>query len=58
MSIKLKVDPYCEQCPDFEPEVTKEELVCDNEVFRTDTYIYCKHRLRCDAILDYLSKIK
>ena len=44
--ISLQIKPYCENCPDFEPDVTK---------MRTgglvvQTIINCEHRERCERI--------
>lgn len=60
--IKLDVKPYCQNCPYFEPEVTKREdkvavkdpitLLRFHEIipetkYVCDTTVYCKHRDRC-----------
>lgn len=58
MSIKLKVDPYCENCPHFEADVNTEMVVHFNEILRTDTYITCKNKDKCEQIMDYLSKVR
>lgn len=62
--IKLDVDEWCKDCPEFEPDVEKDTET--NEYFdfydrigtirmtRTDTTITCKHRLRCQSMVDYL----
>ena len=52
MSINLKVDDYCSECPYFEAEVTKfESTGC-----RYQTLITCKHAIRCTNILNHLRK--
>lgn len=61
--IKLSVGEYCQNCPDFEPEVEKTEYstfdhdFCENRV-HTETLVMCKYRSRCLSQLDYLKKQK
>lgn len=60
--IKLDVKPYCQNCPHFEPEVTKHEdkvtvkdpstLLIFSQItpeirYEYNTIVYCKHRDRC-----------
>lgn len=59
--INLLIDEYCENCPDFEPEVDKTELYNDmGDVIHGmgdaihNTEISCAHRERCRSIKDYL----
>lgn len=58
MSITLKIDFYCDDCDEFEPDIKKsEQYVRDNMflgTFKTlrNTVIRCKHRNRCKAIYD------
>ena len=47
--IKLCVEDYCQNCPDFRAHV--EQVLCTN-----NTNIYCKNRDRCWALVEYLSK--
>lgn len=70
MAIRLDVQPYCESCCDFEPDVTKpeRETLCvrnpanfsyeDIVVHQTDTIVRCKYTKRCEAIKRYLSQQK
>lgn len=46
MSIGLQVEPYCETCPEFDPEDTK--LCSDYQVHRI--LVTCKHRELCKRI--------
>lgn len=58
--ITFSVEPYCETCPEFEPDVTKDDTVITTvdpadfgrvvEKHICDTRIYCKHRGRCNSI--------
>lgn len=55
--IKLKVEEYCHDCPDFEADVYKAR--CDNLemlAFVTHTTITCAHAARCRAVKRYLEK--
>lgn len=67
--IKLKIDDYCENCDEFEPEVEKDKMhLSDRPVdfnqsywefgsqFKYFTTITCKHRERCKSIADYIKK--
>ena len=67
MSIKLDVDPWCQNCPDFEANVErkKESYYCHYENDRktvsqylADTTITCVNRDRCYAIKHYFEKEK
>ena len=56
--IRLDVQPYCSECCDFEPDVTKPVKICsgDRVVAKTDTIIRCDHWKRCEAIRRYLEQ--
>lgn len=59
--IKLSIEEYCHNCPDFEAEVEKDTVeVYDFDSFgtteKTDTTIKCANCERCDAIRQYLAK--
>ena len=57
--IKLKVEGYCHECPDFDARVnTKiDELTNGDEVIRViNTTVTCTHATRCKAIKRYLEK--
>lgn len=60
--IKLEVQPYCNLCFDFEPDVTKPERVSicsdfyEQEVLQTDTIVKCKYTKRCENIRRYLKQ--
>ena len=57
--IRIDVEEYCQQCLDFEPDVTKPEryYAAGKELpLHTDTIIQCKYRKRCAAIKRYLEQ--
>ena len=51
--ITLKVKPYCDNCPNFEPVADKYDrgagfdMESKDYVSRHDTYVYCEHYLEC-----------
>ena len=60
--IKLEVEKYCENCPEFEADVDKTSYISSSmqsihESF-CNTVISCEHKNRCRVIMDYLSKEK
>ena len=52
--ININVEDYCQNCPDFEPEVNKTLLKANNIVISTDTFITCKYSDRCKQIYRYI----
>ena len=49
--IELKVDDWCKDCGEFEPELVRDTTEFRDNVTRiTDTMIICKHRDRCRCI--------
>lgn len=56
--IKIDVQPYCDECRDFEPDVEyPQTYYFDNEeVYIDDTTVRCKKRKRCEAIKRYLER--
>lgn len=60
---KLIVEPYCENCPEFEVNDAKEDLYLDNFISpEPDHYINhaitCKHMRRCSNMIKWLKKNK
>lgn len=53
--ITLDIELYCNNCPDFEPDV---DIPClhssygDKQIY--NTFIRCKNRNKCKTIYDYL----
>lgn len=60
--INLKVEKYCENCPEFEADVDKTSYFSSSmqSIHKSfcNTVITCEHRGRCRVIMDYLSKEK
>ena len=54
--IRLDIQPYCERCFDFDPDVIRpgKALVGGMTVEQTDTIVRCKHARRCESIKRYL----
>ena len=55
--IKIDVpEPYCQDCLEFEAQVTDPVVVYgDNQVMvKTDTVISCQHSARCSRLKKYL----
>lgn len=56
--IFLKVEEFCQNCPAFEPETEKGEVIDsiehEVETYRTDTIIRCSNRKACKSIRNYL----
>lgn len=55
--IRLIVDGYCENCPEFCADVEKTHVYTD-ELQITNTVIMCEHRNRCKCIKDMIQKEK
>lgn len=56
--IRLDIQPYCDCCCDFEPDVAKPEKYRDSglNVYQTDTVVRCKYAKRCESIKRYLER--
>ena len=56
--IRVEVEPYCQQCLDFSPDVTRAERLFygEGELVLNDTIIRCEHRKRCAGIKRYLDQ--
>lgn len=52
--IQLLINPYCEECGDFEADTEKEEYCDFYGDVKYNTSIFCKYRKRCENIRDYL----
>jgi hypothetical protein len=60
--IKLNVENYCKDCPEFKATVDKGDsyVTCVDGIFREvpgDTVVSCAHKARCAAIADYLASL-
>ena len=59
--IRLEVQPYCQDCLNFEPSVTRPMRIpgVDDPAALTDTIVRCEWAKRCANIQKYLeSKMK
>lgn len=60
--IRIEVEPYCQQCLDFSPDVIKPERIVASNVngdvteMYSDTIVQCKHRKRCAGITRFLTQ--
>lgn len=56
--IRVEVDPYCDACLAFEPDVEyPQKAYGDGMVFyQTDTVIRCEKRKHCARLVRYLEK--
>ena len=60
--IELIVNSYCNDCPEFEPDVDKNVFTWesfdfrDEPVTKCDTKITCKHKPRCESMIRQLKK--
>lgn len=54
--IVVDVEDYCQQCMDFNPDVTKPEKLYggDGEIVLGNTVIQCKYRKRCAGLWRFL----
>jgi hypothetical protein len=51
--IDLRIEKYCESCPDFEPSVDKYNNGVSGELF---TVITCVNEKRCRSLASYLKE--
>ena len=62
MAIRLLVDEWCHNCPEFEADAYKNTYVGNFDSFDgtlsryTDTTVKCIHKDRCANMIDYLRK--
>lgn len=52
--IRLIVEDYCQECPDFEPEAVKVTYYSGDELRAASTEVYCRHKNRCAAVAKYM----
>lgn len=54
--IRLEIQPYCDNCLNFDPDVKEpQRFYCGSDaVSQTDTVIRCSHRNECERLLRYL----
>ena len=58
--IKLNVEEYCYDCPEFEPEVIKPQPIYDTmgdyKGMLGSMHVVCEHRNTCRRFMEYLQK--
>lgn len=56
--IILDIQPYCQDCLVFDPDVERPQKVCNlnEELIISDTVIRCSRRRTCAGIKRYLEK--
>lgn len=55
--IKLDIQPYCEDCTVFDPDVERPQKAYTTEgVILSDTVVRCCRRKTCERIKRYLEK--
>lgn len=52
--IRLCVEDYCQDCPEFEPETSTVEVYDFISDEHLDTIVHCEHQKRCDSFMRYL----
>lgn len=52
--IELKVEPYCHNCPDFEPVTYPSHTLLDGNEVRVDRVISCQQRNICRDKYEYI----
>ena len=56
--IIVDVKEYCQECPDFDPDVEKPAMFYADDIrykFLKNTIIRCKYRQRCDSIQKHIT---
>lgn len=59
MAIQLEIQPYCQDCLVFDPDVERPVKACSmygDEVITSDTIVRCSRRRTCAGIKRYLEK--
>ena len=54
--IYTEFEKYCENCNKLEPEVDKNEIQDMSGKRTVNSKIYCKHRQRCESIMNTLKE--
>ena len=52
--ITLKVEPYCEDCDQFEAATETTEIYSDSEKKYCDTMITCANRRKCKELFEHI----
>ena len=55
--IQVCVEPYCQNCPEFSPDVAKSTLRNSlDRYFCVDTTIFCEHREKCSRMYNAIKE--
>lgn len=54
--ITLQVEPYCQNCPDFEPVKNAITSYAGNVAIERNTVVTCEHKDRCAAVAKFLEE--
>lgn len=54
--IKLEVEEYCDDCPEFDAHVEKEVLFAGYSKKYCNTNITCEHKDKCKRLKDMIEK--
>ena len=54
MSIKLQVEEYCQNCPNFEATVEKFDFNAGGTTYLYDTVIKCSNAEQCGHMMEFL----
>lgn len=54
--IRLIVEDYCQDCPDFEPVAEKTNLYSGQDVCMVNTEVYCKYKDRCASVAKWMKE--
>lgn len=54
--INLRVEDYCQDCPDFNPVAETIKFFAGIEMTKCETDVHCKYRDRCAAVAKWMKK--
>lgn len=56
--MKISIEQYCENCPEFSPTVVENGLYSNGELYARydEREIECKHKSRCKNLMRYLDR--
>lgn len=54
--IRLQVEKYCHNCPEFEAQVEKEHCYTYKDGSVTNTTVTCEHRSKCECIRECVER--
>ena len=54
--IKLEIDEYCDNCPEFDAHVEKDVIFAGYSKKYFKTHITCEHKDKCQCLKDMIEK--